>query len=519
MARLPRIPQELAFFLMRYLLASAVVALCILAARPASSSAQASPYIPLDDPLLPLLEHVIARGDIRDPSPQVRPFRRIDAVESLRAAMGERVGSPDPALVALLEALEDDSSTARWRIDANVGAQAYSNARRDPLHPGGPDGVRPYVDLGLTGVFGNVVAVARPTLEPRLTDDPAWPGRRNLDVTGRHADAYLSAQFKWVRLFYGQMDMNWGPVGVPGIGLSNYGYPRLTVGFELGRPSFGLRALAADLLDETAADGSVIHRYFFAHRLHVEVSKRLALGLWETTVLAGPDRNFDSRYRNPVSLLLLANEYGLGDDGNILIGLDADWQVGRHTRIQGQLAIDDVSYQDRSAPDRNPDRWALTLAASGALGRRASWRALYTQASSLAFRAFDPAENFTDAGVGLGRSYADNDQLTLTVSVPATPTWLLTPELTVLRQGAGRLSDPYPTGTARGATPQIFIGVVEKTFRAALGVNGRQGPLGVSANIGLHHLRDAGHVEGRTTTEVEGHVQITIGVTRGGVLK
>jgi hypothetical protein len=103
--------------------------------------------------------------------------------------------------------------------------------------------------------------------------------------------------------------------------------------------------------------------------------------------------------------------------------------------------------------------------------------------------------------------------------VPATATWLLTPELTVLRQGEGRLSDPYPTGSARGATPQIFIGVVEKTFRAALGVDGRQGPLRVSANIGLHHLRDAGHVEGRTKTEVEGHVQITIGVTRGGVLK
>ncbi|NNG16782.1 MAG: hypothetical protein HKM89_09895, partial [Gemmatimonadales bacterium] len=275
----------------------------------------------------------------------------------------------------------------------------------------------------------------------------------------------------------------------------------------------------AELLDDTDSTGAVIHRYFFAHRLQVQLSKRLTLGLWETTILAGRDRNFDSRYRNPVTLLLLANEYGLGDDGNIMLGLDLDWQVGRRTKIQAQLAIDDIAYDDRSTPDRNPDRWALTLAANGALGRHAGWRALYTQASSLAFRTLDPFENFTDAGTGLGRNFADNDQLSLTVSFPATPTWLLTPELTVLRQGEGRLTDPYPTGTARGDTPQIFIGVVEKTFRAALGVSGRQGPLAVSANLGLHHIRDAGNVDGRTKTEVEGHIQFTVGVSRRGVLR
>src|SRR5918912_69434 len=46
----------------------------------------ASPYITLDDPRLPLLEHLIARGDVEDPSPMVRPFRRADAVRVLAAA-------------------------------------------------------------------------------------------------------------------------------------------------------------------------------------------------------------------------------------------------------------------------------------------------------------------------------------------------------------------------------------------------------------------------------------------------
>src|SRR5512147_2093600 len=48
--------------------------------------AQASPFLPLDDPRLPLLEHLIARGDIEDPSPMVRPFRRADALRALAEA-------------------------------------------------------------------------------------------------------------------------------------------------------------------------------------------------------------------------------------------------------------------------------------------------------------------------------------------------------------------------------------------------------------------------------------------------
>ena len=54
-----------------------VAVLCLALTSPLR--AQASPYVPLDDPRLPLLEHLIARGDIDDPSPMVRPFRRADA--------------------------------------------------------------------------------------------------------------------------------------------------------------------------------------------------------------------------------------------------------------------------------------------------------------------------------------------------------------------------------------------------------------------------------------------------------
>ncbi len=360
---------------------------------------------------------------------------------------------------------------------------------------------------------------SRPAAEPRLTDDPEWPGRSDLELIWRFPEAYLSAQFEYLTLFYGQMDRNWGPAGVAGIGVSDYAYPQTEAGFELGTETVRLAALARSLEDERDSLGQRVHRYFFAHRLGVRLSRRLSLALWETTVLAGADRDFDARYRNPLTLLLLGNQYGLGQNGNVMIGLDARYRLARAATLEAQLAIDDLQYENTSGPSRYPNRWALTLVASGPLGRRLAWRALYTQASSLAFRTLNPFENFTTGGVGLGRNFADQDRITLSVTVPGGVRWLFTPEVTLLRQGEGRINDPFPASAPEaGALPSLFIGTMERTWRAALGVTGREGPLELRANAGFHHIVNAGHEEGRTVNRFEGRLQATLGFGRRGVL-
>ena len=67
-----------------------------------------------------------------------------------------------------------------------------------------------------------------------------------------------------------------------------------------------------------------------------------------------------------------------------------------------------------------------------------------------------------------------------------------------------------------GNTPQLFIGTVERTWRAALGVSATEGPLTLTANAGLHHVENEGNVSGRTKTRFVGRVQATLGLTRGG---
>ncbi|MEA2723480.1 MAG: hypothetical protein QOH59_1251 [Gemmatimonadales bacterium] len=482
---------------------------------PTRVAAQASPYIPLDDPRLPLLEHLIARGEIEDPSPMVRPFRRADAVRVLAAA--DSADATSSGLITRLRAAFEDPAGNRWRVEGRAGGQAYSHARRELLHPAGPDGVRPYIELRGEASFGNILLVTRPVIEPRLTLDPDWPGRRDVDIAGRMADAYLSAQFRYGSVFYGQMERNWGPVGLAGIPLSNYGYERQGLALEIGNRSLRLSALATELQDETDSLGRTVHRYYFVHRLHAGLSRRLAVALWEGVVLAGADRNFETRYRNPLSLSYLANTIGLGDRGNVLLGADVRWQAFGRTTFNAQLAVDDFWYRNRQ---RNRDRWAFTVGAEGPLLEAAAWHALYTQVSSLALRAFDRADNFTDAGVGIGRNFSDYDQLSLQVTVPVRSRWLLSPELTLLRQGEGRIDDPYPVPDAAGvlSTPSLFIGTVERTYRAAVGLSGRAGPLDLAANAGFHHVVNSGHQEGRTADRFEGRIQATLGFSRGGVL-
>ena len=188
-----------------------------------------------------------------------------------------------------------------------------------------------------------------------------------------------------------------------------------------------------------------------------------------------------------------------------MFGADVTWRAFRAATFQLQLAIDDLQYEDRSAPETYPDRWALTLSAFGPLGRRLSWRALYTQASTLAFRTTDPFEAYVDDSVGIGRGVPDMDHLMVSVTLPVHARWAVTPDLAIQRQGAARLTTPFPVDPADiAATPQFLSAPVETTLRAGVSVSGRAGPLDLLANAGVHHRTNADNVEGVSATRVEG---------------
>ncbi len=132
------------------------------------ASPQASPYLPLDDPRLPLIEHLITRGDIRDPSPMLRPFRRADLLAALEAA-ALPAGSPAAAVAtALREELADQDRENGWRAEGRAGIQGFASARRDQLRPAGGEGVRGYGEPPQEARSGPLVALTRGAAVNRL---------------------------------------------------------------------------------------------------------------------------------------------------------------------------------------------------------------------------------------------------------------------------------------------------------------------------------------------------------------
>ena len=199
-------------------------------------------------------------------------------------------------------------------------------------------------------VFGNMVLVTRPVASPGLIDDPDWRGRRGLEVhrpDGRRVHQ-RTVQVRQPVLRPDGPEL--GPGGPPGIPLSNYGYERQGLAHRDRNADLRLSAFATELQDEIDSLGRTVHRYYFVHRLHARPSRRLTLGLWEGVVLAGADRNFETRYRNPLSLSYLANTIGLGDRGNVILGVDMHWRAFRRATFQAQLAVDDFSVPEPERP-------------------------------------------------------------------------------------------------------------------------------------------------------------------------
>jgi len=503
-----------------------LLALALLLGAGAPLWAQGSPYVPLDHPLLPLAELLISRGDIADPSPMIRPFRRADLIRVLNAAALDTSASAGRIGERLRQAFTDSDSSAWFRVAARGGLQMFTRARRDLLHPAGADGVRFYADAAFEGRAGPLVLVSRPAAENRLKVDPDWAGaglQRQKNQAYRFIDAYIAAQFRQARLFYGQMDRNWGPAQALGLSIANYGYPRSDVGFDLALRDLQFTVVATQLTDVRAADSLDHKRYFLAHRLNLRVSSRLNLALWETGLLAGPNQSFNPLFRNPMTLLSFPIQQGQADDRNTIIGGDLSWRPARRLLLEGQAMIDD-KWRLRDDPGhtgelRHPGRYAFTIRGSGAIGATGSWSASLALLSSLAYRTTDSAKSFIDRGVGIGPHFPDNLVMSIAMAQPVARRWVVTPDLTLLRQGEGRIDAPFPVDRELSDTPELFIGTVASTYRIGTSVSGSAGGFALSGNAGLHHTTNADHVRGRSRTRLEARLVATFGWSIGGPLR
>jgi hypothetical protein len=473
--------------------------------------AQANAWIPLDDPHLPLLEFLIARGDIADPSPNLRPLRRNDVLRVLDAVAADsfsRAGRIARRLRQSWFPLPTDSSS--WSSELRAGTQAYTSARRDDLHPAGNAALDGYGAIGTVLEAAPFAIGSRVAADNRVRRDPDWTdgapqAAKNLDF--RVLDGWISVNTDAVHVQYGQLDRNWGPAGPPGLAFANgesYAHPDLAVDARLGR--FSGAWVVSARRSVPGPDSSATRRAFLAHRLAWQPTARLIIGAWEIVTVAGPP---DAWSRAVVGSLYpqigrrVVN--GAPSDRNLLVGLDGAAHLGRGVQIALQAALDEPPAGAVGSLSLG-DRAAVLASASGPLGGNARWQAWFSRLGPAMYSASRPDTttllDFTDRGVGSVRIFNDNRQGRLAVAVAAGSGLLVEPRISWLEQGAAAISHaPNQAGLPD-----------ENTIAIGLSVHGTLRGIAIDGSTDLEHVTNAEHLASRTVTRVEARLLATISI-------
>jgi hypothetical protein len=485
---------------------------CVLASCAATAaSAQGRSWIPIDDRLMPLFEQLVQRGDVEDPRPQIRPVRQDEAVAVLRAAQCDDNSWCLAAVARLLQRWAMVAAHPSVRVDAEAGAQSTSSARRDLLWPAAPsNALAPFArvagllaqrDFSVAGTFDE---------DPVTAHDPDRGNAHFGDVRASTLFAEFAPSHGDITI--GKLTRNWGPVGTEGLARSASAYPFPDLALEVAARPLHIFFEAATLDDSLAPDGAPASRWFAMHRVSLRLSSRLTVALWETAVAQGERRPGDDALEGLVSILGDGDVFGRDAQRNNIQAVDLSAWPARRVRLEAQVAIDDVGRSVPSASAREtsyPDRYAATMTLGGAIGAAWTWEVTGTRVTNLAYRTADPRENFLYHQVAIGPIFPDHELFQASLGIPLRDALILHPEISLLRQGEGRIQSPFPEYDSLPSTPRLFAGTVRRTVRVALGADGAIGPVTVDADVGLNFDRNSDQMPGYDRSRFEGRVKAT----------
>ena len=465
---------------------------------------------------VPFLEQLIGRGVVEDPTPLMRPWRVREIVAVLAAADTGAMSAAERSTVGLLLREFAPSTGAVGYVFGLGGGVAVSTHQRRPqfsLRHTGDDRTTPELRGLLAIQFGNGLLMADGRYLEDLEDDPDYAGE--VDRTQLTSDAtYALYDSEYFDLELGSISRNWGPPIFPGLLVSDWprNYDHLFL--DVGPRRLHLSMVVTELDDAFNGSGRVAKRFFVAHRLAIQPTDWLDVAVWEGSVFSGANRNFELGFLNPLQASVISRNQRRVDS-NVMLGGDVELRLGRFT-LMGSFIGDDFDFGSGE-----PYSFAATVGAGAPLGP-ASVSLGYTMVSNLAYRTRNPADKPLIAldttrarpGNGLGRNFADYDQTTLKVSVLPIAGLIVTPELTLLRQGEGDFRLPFPAVEDYDITPTFLAGTVERTWRAALEGTVHL-PMGVTAsfNGGIHRVVNAGNVEGASRTDYVGTVTLRYTLT------
>ncbi len=361
----------------------------------------------------------------------------------------------------------------------------------------------------------------------RLDDDPDYLGKRQNNLAAYFERSVVTARYKGFEAHVGRDHLVWGPGRDAALLISDNSRPldQIRLGYRRSWLRYEFVTATLDASRYTTDAGPDRQRRFLSgHRLEIQPSEHLLLGISEAILFAEPGAGFNYAFFNPV-ILYHAVQLNGPDVGNTLGSINLAWMPSSRWMLYGDLMIDDVQLEQSVQGDEEPDAYGVTAGTVwsdpfAVTGLDATIE--YTRITNRTYNGQGgPWEKWLHRRQPLGHSMG-NDFDRLLVGFEYWPIFSRRFRLNYerIRQGEGRIEDPFtapwldlPKGESY-SEPFPF-GIVETTNRISVQVDWQGRSWGwLTACLQSDWIDNAGHIEGESEQRFSFRVGAVLDVAR-----
>jgi hypothetical protein len=322
------------------------------------------------------IDELYARGLISDLHLGTRPYFRgkvAQELRSLRDKINDGVVSlawPEDHLLEELERefsdeitqlrSEEDSTdngqidkTLSWGLDFKEGSSFKASEKaafRETFCPCLKAQIGP-----------SFFACTRYMVDENLAKDSEYGGKVWRGFAGDAAQAYLAFDLPYFKMLLGRERVAWGQKSTGGLILSESAFPLDMLEIQGGWGVFQGSSFIAFLSSIQTADasGELVreNRYISGHRISLDLLSKVQLGLSETVVYGGENRQVEAYYLNPL-LWYHGAQLNEKKDDNTFFAFDFNLRPKRDMVLYGELLIDDLQLESKSQSDKEPNELA-----------------------------------------------------------------------------------------------------------------------------------------------------------------
>ncbi len=207
----------------------------------------------------------------------------------------------------------------------------------------------------------NFFACARYMIDENLAKDADYDGKLWRGFAGDAAQAYLAFNLPYFKMLLGRERLAWGQKCTGQLILSENAFPLDMVEIQGGWGVLQGSSFIAFLSSLESADSSGEltreNRYISGHRVSLNLFSKIQLGLSETVVYGGEDRQVEAYYLNPV-LWYHGAQLNEKRDDNTFFAFDFNLRPKQDIVLYGEFLIDDLQIEKKSQGDKEPNELA-----------------------------------------------------------------------------------------------------------------------------------------------------------------